>query len=179
MKKYNFFFLTFFVFNFTVVKGQSIDNDSLYHIITKFDKQFSDYPNTQIVTLYDSEMPEGWYARLGIDTVKKILVAATSYVYKRKNKYLTNYYYLNEKVFATSTSKMLISDQNPDTYGEWTLQCLYKNDTLVTIRKVSNNEKFDFKEQLRIGYEIFNKFKFLYTSKKLLFNPKTKILYFQ
>ena len=43
--------------------------------------------------IYDTNMPEGWFSLLRFDTLTGTIFRGNSYVYRGKNKYLTNYFF--------------------------------------------------------------------------------------
>jgi hypothetical protein len=119
-------------------------------------------------------MPIGWFAIFRIDTVKKELVRATSQVYKGGCEYLSNYHFFNNKLIAAGTSKLLISKQASKKRVNRERNCNYWNDSLV-LSSIAGNEFFDYKGDLKIACEILQRFKTLYTKKKLYFSKDTNV----
>ncbi len=128
--------------------------------------------------LEDSNMPEGWFSHLRFDSAKGILFWGNSYIYKGRNKYLTNYYFFNDKLIGTQTSKMSIKHQDSDKYNKWERNCTYWNDSLI-YSFTTDNEPFDYKQELITAAEIIKRFKFLYLNKKLVFQKESNIGHFR
>ena len=158
---------------------QRNSNDSMRTIIyCNIQDQYAVDSLNVFAEVLDSNMPEGWYAIFRIDTIHRKLIKATSYVYEGKAKYLTNYHFFNDKLIATSTTKYLIKNQDSKKWAKWERSASYWNDTLVH-SFTTENESFDYKTELNIGYEILKRFQFLYTSRKLYFTKSSNMGHFK
>ncbi|MBX2920998.1 MAG: hypothetical protein KF746_02310 [Chitinophagaceae bacterium] len=118
------------------------------------------------VMIKDYQQPEGNYALLTLDTINNILIRATGYRYIGKFKYLTNYFYWNEKLIATQTTRCLIRNQEQN--SNWEQYCTYWNDSLLK-KRVTKGVGFNKEKELEKAYEILRTYKALSQTKKPVF----------
>jgi hypothetical protein len=159
--------------------NRKVINDSIRILVDSiFQKQTKADTINVFVEIEDPNMPENWYAMFRVDTTKGELMEATSYIYKGKTKYLTNYYYHNKKLIVTGTTKYEIKDQESDKWRYWERSCAYWNDRIVSSTN-TDNEDYDFTIDLNTAYEILKKFTLLYARKKIHFVKGSNIGHFR
>jgi hypothetical protein len=165
--------LSFFTLTSLTAKCQQWTDSISKKVDSIIQEKFRGDSANVYTTLYDTNMPEGWFSILRFDTLTGTIFQGNSYVYKGKFKYLTNYFFYNNKLIASATYKVPIKKQDSDKYDYWHRNCVYWNDTLIH-SQTTNNDPFDYKEELKTAYEIVRRLKNLYTTKKFFLTPGIK-----